>query len=120
MPGPLIRWGRRHAPGGPAGSRPGSGGSFLTAGSRARRPRLRGMRPVTQPRLLAPQGELELGANGRVRRIVRHVPHLVRIGLEVVELPLRRVVPVARARQAEAVVVEVDDLVAVGAVAVVR
>ena len=64
--------------------------------------------------------QLQVAAQVGVRRVVRHVAHLVGVGLEVVELPLGRVDAPAAPGDAQAVVVVVDELVAAVGVAVVR
>lgn len=66
------------------------------------------------------QLDLELLADLRVRGIVVDVAQFVRIGVEVEELPLGRVLEDAAARKSVAGVVVVDQLVAGIAVAVVR
>ena len=83
------------------------------------RNRLARMWCVTHGGLRLPQPELQLLADLDVRRVAVDVAQLVGVGHQVVQLPLRRVGEGARAGDAQAVVVEVDELVALGPVAVV-
>jgi hypothetical protein len=76
------------------------------------------VRLVADLLLRQPHPRFELVAHLRVGRVVSDVDELLRVGLEVVELPLLGEAPAGAAGQAQAVVVEEDEGVAVGAVAV--